>query len=377
MVPSQYAQIGAAIQAAAPGAIIEVGWQVTPYQPFVVDRPITIVGLGGQDQDPVVQVGSGVGITFALAPGEHATIARLDVRQALGTSGGQGAVVNAGMVSFEECRFSGFDDPTGAAGLAAVDAADCDLAFTNCRVEPRRGIAGLHALRSRVHAVSSRFFGGSFLARDGFVATDSELNAASSWFQGGDAISGGSGGAGLVLNGTSRAWLVEPNAIGGIGAAGGSGIVNNTAVPIDTRGGLFHGGFGTTPSGNAPPFTGPHQVDPSLLGLGFSADPYRRGTLRPGQSFGVSVLTTPGALAMLAFGFGLSGTSSPFTRQPAMSIAEVAFALPVVGDPQGYATYSGALPNVPGLIGTAVSMQGVGGPSFPLAATPLGAVVVR
>ncbi|MBP8302114.1 MAG: hypothetical protein KA020_17230, partial [Planctomycetes bacterium] len=44
LVPGQFPEIGLAIQAAAPGSIIEVSWRAGFYQPFVVDRPITIVG---------------------------------------------------------------------------------------------------------------------------------------------------------------------------------------------------------------------------------------------------------------------------------------------------------------------------------------------
>ena len=53
-VPTQFAQIGAAVQAAAPGTIIEV--QQGIYLPFVIDRELTIVGHAVDGQAPVVEV---------------------------------------------------------------------------------------------------------------------------------------------------------------------------------------------------------------------------------------------------------------------------------------------------------------------------------
>src|SRR5690606_15037030 len=102
LVPQQFSQIGAAVQAATPGSIIEVRWQATAYQPFVVDRPVTIAGFAGEQMAPLVAVPSnGIGIDCRLPAGQHATLSRIDVVPVRSATLTTGVRIRGGSMSLE------------------------------------------------------------------------------------------------------------------------------------------------------------------------------------------------------------------------------------------------------------------------------------
>ena len=106
-----------------------------PNQPFVVDRTVSIVGKGGENQTPRVEVVQGVGIDIQLSAGQRATLARIDVAPDAGSGLTQGVRIQGGDVTLEDCRIFGDSDPTGSAGLATVDVVDADVQMAFTRIE--------------------------------------------------------------------------------------------------------------------------------------------------------------------------------------------------------------------------------------------------
>jgi hypothetical protein len=77
-VPQHYPEIRDAVAAAQPGDVIWVTHQSTPYQPIAVDKPLTILGLGGVNQTPIVYADTGTAVDVQLEGDELVTIGRLD-----------------------------------------------------------------------------------------------------------------------------------------------------------------------------------------------------------------------------------------------------------------------------------------------------------
>ncbi|MCA8954370.1 MAG: hypothetical protein KDE27_32990 [Planctomycetes bacterium] len=378
LVPSQFAQIGAAVQAATPGTIIEVQSIGGPYQAFVLDRPVTIVGSAGEQLAPLVLApNGGIGIDVQLAAGEAATISRIDVGAPGGAASTTGIRVAGGQLTLEDCRISGSNDPANTPGLAAVEVVDAEVLIAFCRFGGGRDGHGLRATRAVISTTKSRFFGGTAPAGHGVVVVDSTFHGADSWCLGGDAFNGGTGGIGIEVHGASRVTLVDGQAQGGLGTTGGSGIVNNTAVAVELLRSAAGGGLGFPSLVVAPATVGPTVTRPDLVGLFWSEPPYRRGTLQPGQPWGVGVTAAPNRLAVIALSIGPTGTAALWTRQPALLPQDIATAVAAVTDTTGVASYGSMIPNVVGLRGVGIWAQAVVGNSLPLEASPLSGVVVR
>jgi len=375
LVPSQFPEIGLAIQSANPGDIIEVEERFPRYQPFVIDRPITIVGRAGEHRAPTVLVFAGVGIDIQLAPGERATLSRIDVQSDATAVATGGMRIQGGAVTLEDCRIVSGNDPSGQA--AAVEATDTELNVTFCRFAGGAGGTGLLANNSFISLTDSRCGGGSMPSGAGLELRDSVLHATEGWLLGGDELLAAPGGDALRVLGNSLATLHESTAVGGSGQPAGSGLVNMTNEPVEHSVDTFAGGMSFPSLTFAPDIVGPATSNPNLVGLRWSEPPYRNGTLQPGLPWAANVYASPNVLGAVAFSFGPSGLAALITRQAALLPGDIVLISAMVTGVTGFGTFSGTLPNDPGLRGATLWAQAMAGTSFPMEASPPSAVVVR
>ncbi len=381
LVPSQVPEIALAIQAATPGTVIEVMERVQPYQPFVIDRPVTIVGHAGEHRAPSVVVSQGVGIAVALPPGARAIVSRIDVRPATGAQLTGGARVVSGTVEFEDCRFRSGAAPGN--GVAVVEASDCQMSAAFCRFEGGPGGIALRARNATVALTKTRCFGGTMPSGDGVVVTDCVLHAADSWLLGGEDFLGGPGGAALRVGGVAETWLHDSTGSGGMGQPGGNGLVNTSTTAVELGSSPFGSGSvfagGVTLPGFVPVTAaiGATLTNPALIGAGWNEPPYRRGTLQPGNPWSFNARVPAGSLVLLTFAFAPDGTARTITRQPGLRLTDIDAAVIAVGQAPGYANLAGTLPNDPSLHGTALTAQALAGTALPLEASQISTVVVR
>ncbi|MCA8942405.1 MAG: hypothetical protein KDB80_07560 [Planctomycetes bacterium] len=346
-VPGQYPEISAAVQAAAPGDVIQVDWRQQPYQPIVIDKTITIVGRALEHFAPTIAVAQGIGIDCQLQPGERATLSRVDVIPVTGASQTTGVRVQGGFATLEDCRIRGGVDASGTGNLAAVDLIDTDVSVAFCRFQEGSGAVALRATRSNVGVTDSRMIGSSFVVGDAVHLVDSTLHAAECLIAGGEDFTGGPGAVAIRLQGSSRGYLVDCGVSGGTGQPGGIAIVNTTGTPVELGRTSIGGGTTLSTFTSVAASTGPVVTNNALLGLLWSEPPYRRGTLQRGQGFGVHGRAAPGTVVLMLVGLAPTKTSKPFTRQPAMDLGEVLVGIPRLADANGYATFTASVPDVP------------------------------
>ncbi|MBL8754267.1 MAG: hypothetical protein JNK15_13275 [Planctomycetes bacterium] len=376
IVPDHFPTIDAAIQAAAPGDVVHVRTQPTPYPPFTIDRPVAIVGSAIDGQAPTVGVAAGAAITVNLQPGQRASVTRIDAAPTSGATLTKAVVANGGHLTLEDCRFLAGHDPAGNTGLAGVDVTDTDLVLLFTRIEGGTAAAALRATTSRVSLVSSRCFGANPNGA-GVVVQDSTLHGNDAWLLGGENFLNAAGGPALVVGGASQVWLTDSTVRSGMGSPAGSAIVNSTATPVELRAtvptlALSFGG--ATPP---PVVVGPTVVNPNLLRLRWSEQLYRRGTLRLGQPWFVHTTGPANTPVLLAFSFAPSATAALVTRQPALLPGDVAAMFLLLTDPSGTASFGGSVPNTAALVGAGLWAQSIAGTGLPFEASPFAGAVVR
>ena len=378
IVPDHFPEIGQAVQAAVPGSTILVRFAARTYQPFLIDRSVTIVGLGSEGRTPTVLVGSGPGIDIRLGLGDFVHISRIDVFPSVGSGATIGVSIRGGRVALEDCEIAG-GDRNGALGLAALDVLGATVDLVHARITGVGAAAGTLVRQSQLSAVGSRSFGGTGpVAGDGVIAIDSTVHASAFELFGGDAVGGTRGGRGLVASGATAVWLTDPLAAGGIGSPGGSGLVNNGSVPIEMLRENLIGGFDITTLGRAPTTVGNVVSNPNLLAAHLGRQLYRAGAFRIGLPFGMQLRGRPGLpVLLLVGGPAPQALSIPLVRQPVSLPTAPSFALAGVLDGTGYFTATGTVPNQPALIGINLWFQAVSGSSFPLEATPMFGAAVR
>jgi len=377
VVPDNFPDIGSAIAAASPGAVIHVKDRPLPYPPFVIDKPITIVGSGVDNDAPMVSVAAGIGIDVQLAPGERASITRIDCMAAAGATLTRALVVTGGHLTLEDCRFLGGHDPIGGAGLAVVEAIGADLVAVFSRFEGGTRATALRAIASRVAVVSTRCFGAN-PDSPGIDVIDSTVHGNDAWLLGGESFVAAPGGPGLRVAGASSVWFCDSQIRGGMGTPGASAIVNTSATAVELDNNTLTAG--STFGGATPPpvVAGPSLVNPNLVALRWSEPLYRRGTLRPGQPWSIHLRGTPSSSMVLGFSFGPIGSAPVLTRQPALLHNDLVLLLPLASDAAGNASFAGGtLPNSASLFGAGLWAQAATLGAFPVEASPPSGVVVR
>ena len=375
LVPSQFAEIGAAVAAASPGDIIQVADRAQRYQPFVLDKSVTIVGHAGEHRAPTVAVTQGIGIDAQLAPGERAVMSRIDVLPVTGALATAGMRIRGGAVTLADCRFHSGDDAS--ATVAVVDAADTELTATFCRFLAGAGGTALRAVNSYVALQGTRCFAGAHDSTEAVAVTDCVLHATACTMLGNGPFVVGTSHTALRVAGNSQVTVQGGMAMGGIGSPGGPGLINTGANAVEHTADAFVGGLDFVTLTPGPATVGPTLVNPGLVGLLWSEPPYRRGTLQRGQPWGATAHTAPGSLAAIAFAFSPQGFAPLFSRQPAILPTDIALLVPTQADGNGLATVGGVLADDPALSGAVLWAQAIAISPFPLEVSPPSAVVVR
>ncbi|MBL8897533.1 MAG: hypothetical protein JNM84_07895 [Planctomycetes bacterium] len=376
LVPQQFPDIGAAVQAATPGAVIVVSAQVQPQPPFVIDRPVTIVGQGIEHDAPTVVAASGIGIEVRLAPGERVVLSRIDVVGARGTALVRGIVQRGGLLTLEDCRISCSDDPSFSSLPCAVEVTNGELALHFSRLLSGRGVPALRAQSARVAASATRFFGGG-AGVDSVTLQDSDGHFSDCWILGGEDFFGTPGGAAMRTQGNARAWLVGCDLRGGVGTPGASGLINATANAVELSRTSIVGGAHLSASGAAPAVSGATFANGDLLALRWNEPPYRRGSLQLGQVFALHLESRAFTPVLLLTSLAPHATNDLFTREPALALTEVAALFSLVTNAGGLASLYGAVPRDPAFVGATLWAQGAGVGALGIEVSPLAGATVR
>lgn len=375
IVPDQFPDIQSAIDAAAPGDVVLVRDLGFSWAPFALDKSLTLAGLvGGYDFTPKISVPDASRIVrIQLDPGEEVRIAGVDFFES-GTSGGGFTPfeLQGGTVTFEDCVLQGGVGASGPAPIAALRVRSGNLNLMRTRVFGLGQVpAALHALDSRVSAVSSYVLGGLAAAR----MERSSLQGGDVLIAGGDAVSAGSGGIGLVLDSASRCWLSDSTVRGGVGMRGGDGLVNAAAEPAQLARTSLSGGIGAT-AGR--PSVGAVDQNAALLGAVQSEVNAQVGTLRLGGSLGVVFTGEPGWPCTVFAAVQLPGAAlDPRLLQPAWLAAGARELAAGVLDGQGEFVFVVAIPDQVQLLDRAIWLQAAGGPGTPFLVSPLAGGIVR
>ena len=373
--PGGFPELDPAIAAASPGDILRVA--PGAYTAFTLDKALTIEALPGGE----VGIYGFVSTTRLRPPaGSTATISRLHFRNPWTRYVSMSTRIERGTVFCEDCLFEGPPNQ----GFAALTVDNATAVLRGCALVGN-GIA----------AQTSGW------ENDGMLCNNAAVFATDCWFRGSDTMfdsygSGGDGvqasgslvhlvrcrveggvqrgclanppGRGIALVGTSRLWLADSTVIGGdaicnLGAVGGIGLQNGTAVAVQLARSTITGGAGTP--NPAPAITGPTATAP-LLGLG-AASP----AVLLGGTFTITYQTEPNWPIVVLLDGDLARRNDPRVAQPVLlaSSAPVVLGL-LFGDPSGNAVYQTNLPNVPTLRGARLFVAAVSGLSLPLQTSP-------
>lgn len=371
---SGYTSIQPAIDAASPGDVIELtnGPAFWDYQPFLLDKGLTIRGNGCRiAADPSTPYANSW-IRVALPPGQVAYLEDIDGFAAY--SGGSADVgtpieVLAGTLHLDGYTFRGhriglvatdatvvmsrsslISDGTGNV-LPAVDASNCSLTVHDCVLEGGT-VSGLSFGMTPGPAVRM---------------TDSTLHAENSTFVGGGDVSYFADGAPAIDATNCQAWLASCVLVGGDSAlgAGGAALQNLGPNAFDLSATTLTPGL---PGGA--PSVGP--VDPNVTMLRLDVTPaWTRGLTST-----VTIEGAPGAFYSLWVAPDVLPTQLPLLHEPVWALAGG----PVLSGllaPTGSAAHDVLIPNLAALQHVPVFAQAVGGVQFPLRASVVGGNPVR
>jgi len=247
--------IPAAIQAASPGDVIQLVASVAPYEPFALDKGITLRGDGAR-------IGywpgfSTFSISVAVPPGQVAHIEDIDLTSAYSPYGGGSCQVNvsSGTVRFEQTAFGTGNGP-------ALQVLAGDVVFLDCTatawvdVLPDAPIVvnggsltmsgcSVTATHDACHPVGC--FVGQVGASPALSANGGSVHAQFCTFTGGDhtGVGGavGDGASAVAVSGAS-ATFAACTFVGGDSAngAGGAALSNTGPNPLALRGAVLQPG---------------------------------------------------------------------------------------------------------------------------------------
>ncbi len=283
--------------------------------------------------------------------------------------------VLSGSVRIENCVLA-------RSGLAALSVSDATVVVENSSIQAWGGLVQRPALEATNAEVTLRdctvvgtdsalhvVLGISLPPSDAIVVSSTNLHAERCVVLGGDHVQSSfpaPGARALVAN-QSSVWLADCTVDGGssINGAGGTGLVNNGAVPIATANTQAAGGL---PGGA--PSTGAVASGAALLRLGMS-QPWVRGQ--------VSLLGLQGvanSAHALRLAFDAKPAVIPEVVEPVFATNGVWVTAGVL-DANGQATFAVAVPNLPSLQHAAVWCQAFSGPPLPLHASTVAGGIVR
>lgn len=261
--PGGFAQIRDAIAAAAPNDIVEVA--PGTYLAFTLDKPLTITALPAPPGQLVQVVGTAMttpSITELRPPaGTRAFVTNVHFRNMWFNYWQHSVRVTRGTVCFEECTFEAAYDvfePALRVQNAAVHLRHCLVLGRNHLVTATA--PALETTNSDLFAVDCVVLGGHLTYKPGsdggtgISATNTQLHLVRT-----DVVAGSSngsacinqfgGGHGVILQGTTTAWLADCTVRGGDGfcRAGGDALRNLTTVPVQLARTTLTPGTGTPP----------------------------------------------------------------------------------------------------------------------------------
>ncbi len=260
--PGGYAQIGDAIAAASPNDIVEVA--AGNYFAFTLDKPLVITALPAPVGQIVQVIGASMlspSITDLRPPaGTRAYLTNIHFRNPWLTLWKHSVQITRGTVCCEECTFEGVFDGIEP-GLRTQNAT---VQLRHCLILGSAGASlsatGLIATNSDVFAADCFVHGGDLGIKanmpggNGISATNSLLHLV-----GTDVVAGNSNGItcvsnwpaghGVLLQGTSTAWIADCTVRGGDGycRAGGDALRNLTPTPVQLARTTLLPGSGTPP----------------------------------------------------------------------------------------------------------------------------------
>ncbi|MEZ6037155.1 MAG: hypothetical protein R3F29_06720 [Planctomycetota bacterium] len=349
--PGGFAQIGAAIAAAAPGDIVRVA--AGTYAEFVCDKGVTIVAMPGAQVDIAPSTGSAnQSVTrFQLPAGHSARVRGLHFTSPLSLLSMATYVIDS-TVAFESCTFAAnlVSDDLLRVQNGAVWLRDCTLDVGQLSWP----VPALRADNSRVAAVDCTFRGNR-LAPDGFFGAGHGIDAsASDLHLVGCTVSGGDtmflscfypAGDALRLANGSRAWLADSTLTGGDGngncGPGGTALRNLGPAAVHlTRTTLVPGGG--NPNGLAS--VGPTVAD-TLIGLAAPSQP-----AIVGAPYAVAWRTTPGDVLFVLLSLELVPAPPAVTVEATwLSPPQSFWFATLVADVTGTATLQTGVPNTASL----------------------------
>ncbi|MBK8096183.1 MAG: hypothetical protein IPK26_03705 [Planctomycetes bacterium] len=377
-----FAEIRDAITAAAPNDIVEVA--PGNYQAFVLDKPLVITALPAPAGQIVQVLGTGMMTTSVteLRPpdGTRAFVTNIHFRNPW-FYWKHAVRVTRGTVCFEECTLEAAHD-SPEPGLRVLNA---KAHLRHCLVQGPRSLTGtpptIHADNSALFLVDCFVRGGDLAHKasshggNGIHVTDSSLHLVRTDVIAGSSngiacISNWQGGHGVLLQGTSPAWLADCTVRGGDGScrAGGDALRNLGTVPSQLARTTLTAGTGTPPGASS---SGPTLAAP-LLGL-------TGGTvgLVRGQPWTVNYRTEPSWPIAILLGDDVFAQTSPLVAEHLLlPLPRATLFAMLVADGNGAAQLQVAVPSLAVLQHQRVFAQAFSGPSLPARTQPaLGGVI--
>ncbi|MGA1523512.1 MAG: hypothetical protein ACO4CZ_06050 [Planctomycetota bacterium] len=370
--------IPAAISAAQPGDVIDLrpnaSWVY--FEPFTLTKGLVIRGNGSRVgyQPSFTQFE----LVVRIPQGQVAVLDDLDLTSAYSPfgSGGTTVQINTGTVHIEDCALSREDGPSLLVSNASLTVSSSSIVARN---ELYGSNGAIVATNSHVTLRDCTVIGGnaSCHAIDCGVsqnaacvairAADSTLHVERCQITGGSHATGAFSGVGataITLDGSTRAWIADSTATGGVsGGSRAPAIVNNSTSPVELR--------NTQLVGGPPSAVGPITPNAPLL----------RMELQPLWQRGMTTTLTLHGDPSMPFAVWWTRHTAvstvPAAVEPIWVLPTGLILLSGVLDAAGSAVLPIAVPNATALEHVPVFLQASSGATLPLRLSTLAGGVIR
>ncbi|MBL8753406.1 MAG: hypothetical protein JNK15_08910 [Planctomycetes bacterium] len=368
--------IQATIQAASPGDVILLVGN-TIYEPFILDRGLTIRGNGATiGSGPASSGGS---VTVTVPSGQLAHLDQINFTYGYSPFGTVGCPVDlAGAVRIDRCAFlttNGSTPLTLSNADVVIVSSTITCSGTTSSGTALLGFGSRVTLRDCVvtgsnagcHPIAGCSW--TFPARNAAEFTNCSLHAERSSFMGGShSTSGfpGNGANGLITT-NCEVWLADGSVVGGnsVAGSGGTAFVHASTVTAESWNNQMVAG---APGGGTS--SGPVATTTPLLRL----------QLQPvwtrGLTSSLDLHGAPNVVFAVFLTPARTSVPTPVAFEPIHAVGATALFAGLL-DPFGAGTQSVAVPNQAALLHAAVWCQAVAGSSLPLRASTIAGGLVR